>query len=81
MKEYKLNEKTVVEVKDVQNIIESVIRIYTKMVDDQKIDTAIRINYLLKQAEEKDWDLNYVNALKDVKKNLKITNTIYDLYV
>jgi hypothetical protein len=68
-------------IKSVQNIIESVIRVYEKRVSEEKVDVAIKVNHLLKQAEDNNWDKNYINAIKDVKKVLRITNTIYDLYV
>lgn len=68
-------------IKQVNNIVQSLNRIHEKRLSDERIDTAVKVNFLLKQAEKNKWHKEYINALKDVKKVLKITNTIYDLYV
>ncbi len=68
-------------IQQINNIIQSLENIYKERLSNERIDTAVKINFLLKQAEKNNWGKDYINALKDVKKVLKITNTIYDLYV
>ena len=62
-------------------IVTSLSHIFEQRLSEEKINTAVKINFLLKQAEENKWDTQYINALYDVKKTLGITNSIYDLYV
>ena len=52
-----------------------------KIIRDEKIKTAASLNHLLKQAEKNKWSKQYINAIHDIKKVLKIKNTVYDLYV